>query len=341
MNWNRILRSREALVSIILLLLVVIIGFINPTFLQARSLLSILNSSLILVLVAIGEMFVILTRGIDVSVGAIVGISAVILGTVLVEGGALPLAILLAILTGLTAGTINGIGITVFRVPPILMTLGTLGIYRGLMLIITGGSWIETIPQNIKSLASANIFGISAFAIVVFGIVFGVAVLLRRVRQARYFYAVGDNEEGAYLLGVPVKKTVLSAYALAGVFAGLASVVFVAQIGFVPMQTGSGLELRAIAAGVLGGVNLSGGVGTPFAGLVGGLFLTVIDSVLIYLKVPAFWNNAIAGAILLVVVLLDYRIRITLDARQRSERARVRAQTAGPVSVKQSAEKVL
>ncbi|HEX7555529.1 MAG TPA: hypothetical protein VF338_02810, partial [Leptolinea sp.] len=154
MNFNRFFRRREFIVLLILLVLVVIIGFINPVFLQSESLQNVLDSSLILIIVGIGEMFVLLTRGIDVSVGSIMGLSAVILGTALNAGVSLPVSILLAIITGLAAGAVNGIGVTVLRVPPIIMTLGTLGIYRGLMPIITGGSWIETIPQSIKSLTN-------------------------------------------------------------------------------------------------------------------------------------------------------------------------------------------
>ena len=123
----------------------------SPNFLQPAALINVANSSLVLMLIAIGEMFVILTRGIDVSVGAITGISAVILGTSLNLGVPLPIAIVLALLAGLGAGMVNAVGVTIFRVPPIIMTLGTLGVYRGMMLLITGGSWIETIPQSIKS----------------------------------------------------------------------------------------------------------------------------------------------------------------------------------------------
>ncbi len=325
---NRILRSREALVLILLFALVGLIGAINPNFLRARTLLNVVNSSLILVLIAIGEMFVVVTGGIDVSVGAITGLSAVILGTSLNAGVPLPLAILLTLLTGLVAGSVNSVGITFFRVPPIIMTLGTLGVYRGLMLIITGGSWIETIPPNIKAMAGWSLLGVRVFAWAVLLIAILVTLLVRRLRQARYLYAVGDNKDGAYLLGIPVKATLFAAYALAGLFAGAAAVIFVAQIGFVPMQTGNGQELKAIAAVVLGGVNLTGGVGSPISAVIGAVFLTAIDSMLVFLKVPGFWNNAFGGAILLIAVYVDYRIRRTLDARQRQIRAQVRASKA-------------
>jgi AI-2 transport system permease protein len=321
---SRIWRSRELLVFLLLIVLLLVVGLINPNFWKTRSLMHILNSSLILILVSIGEMFVILTRGIDVSVGAILGLSAVILGVALNAGVALPLAVLLALIVSVLAGMVNAVGVTFLRVPPIIMTLGTLGVYRGLMLIITGGSWIETIPTNIKFFANWHVFGVRFFIWVTLIIVIITAWALRRFKKARYFYAVGDNEEGARLMDIPVRKTLFAAYTLAGLFAGIAAIIFVAQIGFVPMQAGNGQELRAIAADVLGGVNLAGGVGTPLSALVGAIFLTAVDSALVFLKVPGYWNNAVGGAILLAAVYLDYRVRRAVAAQQRQARAAVR-----------------
>lgn len=324
MKLRRLLQNREVVVFLILIGAIFLIGFINPSFLKFDTLLTVLNSSLILMLISIGEMFVLLTRGIDVSVGAITGLSAVVLGTALNADVPVPIAITLALLVGLVCGLFNAVGITYLKVPPIIMTLGTLGIYRSLMLIITEGSWIEQIPQNFKALAGFSFGGIKLLIWITLIIAVIVTLLTRRLKQARYFYAVGDNEEGAYLLGIPVKATKFAAYTLAGLFAGAASVIFVAQIGVVPMQTGSGQELRAIAANVLGGVNLAGGVGSPISAVLGAVFLTVIDSMLIFLKVPGYWNNAVAGAILLIVVLIDYQIRQTLNAQQRRERVRTK-----------------
>ena len=317
----RILKHREAVVIALLVALVLVIGFFSPNFLQPAALINVFNSSLVLMLIAIGEMFVILTRGIDVSVGAITGISAVILGTTLNAGVPLPAAIVLALLTGLGAGMVNAVGVAIVRIPPIIMTLGALGVYRGLMLLITGGSWIETIPQSIKSVAGWRFLDVSFLVWVTIAIAIATTIALRVLKQARFFYAVGDNEEGAYLLGIPVKATIFTAYCLAGLYAGAASVVFVAQIGFVPMQTGNGQELKAIAAIVLGGVSLAGGVGSVLSAVVGALFLTAVDSMMIFLKVPGFWNNAVGGAILLSVVLVDYRIRRTVEDQRRRARA--------------------
>ncbi len=329
----RVLKNREAVVIALLVALVLAIGFLSPNFLKPATLINVANSSLVLMLIAIGEMFVLLTRGIDVSVGAITGLSAVILGSALNFGSPLPLAVVLALLTGLAAGMANAVGVTLLRIPPIIMTLGTLGVYRGIMLLITGGSWIETIPQSIKSVAGWRFLEVPFLVWVTIAIAVATTMALRALKQARYFYAVGDNEEGAYLLGIPVKATIFSAYCLAGLFAGAASVVFVAQIGFVPTQTGNGQELKAIAALVLGGVSLSGGVGTVASAVVGALFLTAVDSMMIFLKVPGFWNNAVGGAILLSVVLVDYRIRRTVEEQRRRARAsELKRSSASPVS---------
>lgn len=325
---TRIFKHRELVVFLLLCVLILLIGSINPNFLRPGTLINVVNSGLVLILIAIGVMFVLLTRGIDVSVGASAGLSAVILGTALNAGVPLPMAIVFALLTGAACGMFNGIGITMFRVPPIIMTLGTLGMFRGLMLLITGGSWIETIPQNIKVVARMSILGVPVLVWVTIAIAIVVAIILRRLKQARYFYAVGDNSDGAYLLGIPVNTTIFSAYTLAGLFAGAAGVVFVAQIGFVPTQTGNGMELKAIAAVVLGGVSLSGGVGGPISAVIGAVFLTAVDSMLIFLKVPGFWNNAVGGGILLTVVVMDYRIRRTVAKKQMRRRARDAEQPA-------------
>lgn len=324
--------KRELLVLALLVGLVLVVGIINPSFLRSATITGILNSSLILVLVAIGEMFVVVTRGIDVSVGATMGLSAVILGLALNAGIPLPISAFLAILTGATAGAINGIGVTRFGVPPIIMTLGAMGVSRGFMRVLTDGSWIETIPQPIKTLSQAQFLGVGFFVWMTVVIIIATTLIVHRWRPARHLYAVGDNDEGAFLLGVRVRLARFTAFVLAGLFAGIASIIFVSQIGFVPMQTGSGLEMRAIAASVLGGVNLSGGVGNPISSVVGALFLTTIDSVLVFLRVPAEWNNAIAGGILIAVVLLDYRTRTVIAVRQRKAQAAVRREMSIAIS---------
>ncbi|HCQ65557.1 MAG TPA: ATPase [Rhodobacteraceae bacterium] len=317
----RILKSREFLVLVLLVVMILSVATVNKAVLYPITLINILNSSLFLMLLAIGQMFVVLTRGIDVSVGATAGLSAVIFGFALNAGLPLPLAMLAALVTGLLGGMVNGLGVAFVGIPPIIMTLGTLGAYRGLMRVLTGGSWIESIPQNIKSFAVTRYLSVPLMVWTMVAVVIVVALLLWKLKPARYFYAVGDNYDGAYLLGINVKMTRFWAFSLAGAFAGAAAVVFVGQIGFVPMQTGNGQELKAIAAVVLGGVSLMGGTGSIWSAVIGALFLTAVDSMMIFLKVPGSWNNAVAGFVLLAVVVFDFLIRRTVRNRRLAARA--------------------
>lgn len=318
---KRILKSRELLVFGLLVAMILAVSTVNPVVLRPITLINIVNSSLFLMLIAIGQMFVVLTRGIDVSVGAIAGLSAVIFGLALNAGVPMPLAMTCALLTGLVCGCVNAAGIVFVGVPPIIMTLGTLGAFRGMMRVLTGGSWIETIPQEVKALAVTRYLSVPLMVWAVAALVIVLAILLPRIKSMRNFYAVGDNREGAYLLGINARMTEFTAYALAGLFAGAASIVFTGQIGFVPMQTGSGQELKAIAAVVLGGVSLMGGTGSIWSAVVGALFLTAVDSMMIFLKIPGSWNNAVAGAVLLTIVVVDYLIRRTVRNRQLAARS--------------------
>jgi len=318
-----LIRKRAFLVFLIQIVLIIVVGIINPLFVRISTLSGIIDSSLIIVLIALGEMFVLLTGGIDVSVGAITGLSAVAVGLSLNAGISIPMSMILGLLAGFAAGAVNGIGVGLIGVPPIIMTLGTMGVFRGTMYILTGGSWIDHVVTSYKRISGIDLFGISALAWIVLLLGIISALIIQKTRAGRIFHYVGDNREGAFFMGIHVKAGVFWAHVFAGLFAGLAGLVFVSQIGFIPMQTGSGQEMRAVAACVLGGVSLSGGVGGPMGALVGGLFLTTIDSILVFLKVPAFWNDAIAGAILLSVVLLDFRFRKAFEAQLKSRRAQL------------------
>ena len=323
----RLLKSREILVLALLIVMILAVSTVNAAVLRPITLINIVNSSLFLVLLSVGQMFVVLTRGIDVSVGAIAGVAAVLFGFALNADLPLPLAMAAAMLTGLAAGAVNAAGIVLLGVPPIIMTLSTLGIYRGLMRVLTGGSWIEQVPQSIKSMAVTRVASVPVLVIVVAALVVLGAVLMARIRATRNFYAVGDNREGAFLMGLNVRATEAAAYTLSGLLAGMAAIVFVAQIGFVPMQTGQGQELKAIAAVVLGGVSLMGGTGSIWSAVIGALFLTTVDSMMIFLRVPGSWNNAVAGAVLLTVVVSDYLIRRAVRRRQMAQRAAERRQS--------------
>ncbi|HFJ9437922.1 MULTISPECIES: sugar ABC transporter permease [Bacillus] len=302
---KRMYKMHETSIILLLLIYIAIVGVINPSFVQFNSLSLVMKSSVILVLLAIGQSFVLFTKNIDVSVGSIMGLSAAVCGMLLSDGYHAFLSIFAAILLGSILGFINGIGVAKFRIPAIIMTLGMLGVIRGAMLIFTGGKWIEDIPNDFKQLSSIVILGLPIIVWVVLFILLLLYFYLRKVPFGRYFYAVGDNEDGARLIGIPVNKVKIYAFMISGISAALAGCIFVMNIGFVPNQTGTGIELQVIAAAVLGGVHLKGGTGSIVGAALGAIFLEVISSSLVFLKIPAFWNNAISGFLLLLIVILD------------------------------------
>lgn len=250
---KRLFKMHETSIILLLLIYIATVGIINPSFVQFNSLSLVMKSSVILVVLAIGQSFVLFTKNIDVSVGSIMGISAAVCGMMLTNGYSAFLSILAAILLGAIIGFINGIGVAKFRVPAIIMTLGMLGIIRGSMLIFTGGKWIEDIPNDFKQLSSLVILGLPITVWSVLIILLLLYFFLMKVPYGRYFYAVGDNEDGARLIGIPVNKVKIYAFMISGISAGISGCIFVMNIGFVPNQTGTGLELQVIAAAVLGG----------------------------------------------------------------------------------------
>ena len=284
----------ETSIITLLLIYIAIVGMINPSFIQFNSLSLMVKSSVILVVLAIGQSFVLFTKNIDVSVGSIMGLSAAVCGMLLTDGYHASLSLLAAIILGAILGFINGIGVAKFRVPAIIMTLGMLGIIRGAMLIFTGGKWIEDIPNDFKQLSSRVILGLPIIVWIVLIILLLLYFFLRKVPYGRYFYAVGDNEDGARLIGIPVNKVKICAFIISGISAALAGCIFVMNIGFVPNQTGTGIELQVIAAAVLGSSFKRRNRFYSWS-CIRSILLETISSSLVFLKIPAFWNNAISG----------------------------------------------
>ncbi|MED1558931.1 ABC transporter permease subunit [Bacillus paramycoides] len=317
---KRVFKMHETSIIILLLLYIAFVGVMNPSFVQFSSLSLIMKSSVILVILAIGQSFVLFTKNIDVSVGSSMGLSAAVCGMLLTDGYSTFISIFAAIILGALIGLVNGIGVTKFRVPAIIMTLGMLGIIRGAMLIFTGGKWIEDIPNEYKQISSIMMLGIPITVWTVLIILLLLYFFLMKVQIGRYFYAVGNNEDGARLIGIPVDQVKIFAFIISGISAGLAGCIFVMNIGFVPNQTGTGIELQVIAAAVLGGIHLKGGTGSIFGAALGALFLEVISSSLVFLKIPAFWNSAISGFLLLLIIILDSVLKKWKKLRQLEER---------------------
>ena len=313
-----LLKNRELSAFFAIVALFVVLVALNPAYFSLQTLAMIFSSSQILCLLALGATLVMLTRNIDVSVGSTVGLCAIAVGVALNNGYGLATAIAFALAIGALAGAFNGLLVVGLRIPAIVATLGTLGLYRGVMLLWTGGKWIEGLPDSLKSLSEPAFIGVSPLGWLVLALLLAGGWLLSRTAFGRDFYAVGDNLAAARQLGVAVNRTRMLAFTLNGMLAACAGIVFAAQIGFVPNQTGSGLEMKAIAACVLGGISLLGGPGTLLGAFLGAFFLTQIDTVLVLFRLPAWWNDFIAGLVLLGVLVLDGRLRQALARHQRA-----------------------
>ncbi|EPY7190503.1 autoinducer 2 ABC transporter permease LsrC [Klebsiella quasipneumoniae] len=311
-------KNRELSAFFAIVALFAVLVALNPAYFSLQTLAMIFASSQILCLLALGATLVMLTRNIDVSVGSTVGLSAIAVGVALNNGYGLATAIAFALAIGALAGAFNGLLVVGLRIPAIVATLGTLGLYRGVMLLWTGGKWIEGLPDSLKSLSEPAFIGVSPLGWLVLALLLAGGWLLSRTVSGRDFYAVGDNLAAARQLGVAVNRTRMLAFTLNGMLAACAGIVFAAQIGFVPNQTGSGLEMKAIAACVLGGISLLGGTGTLLGAFLGAFFLTQIDTVLVLFRLPAWWNDFIAGLVLLGVLVLDGRLRQALARHQRA-----------------------
>ncbi|KSW76993.1 autoinducer 2 ABC transporter permease LsrC [Klebsiella pneumoniae] len=313
-----LLKNRELSAFFAIVALFVVLVALNPAYFSLQTLAMIFSSSQILCLLALGATLVMLTRNIDVSVGSTVGLCAIAVGVALNNGYGLATAIAFALAIGALAGAFNGLLVVGLRIPAIVATLGTLGLYRGVMLLWTGGKWIEGLPDSLKSLSEPAFIGVSPLGWLVLALLLAGGWLLSRTAFGRDFYAAGDNLAAARQLGVAVNRTRMLAFTLNGMLAACAGIVFAAQIGFVPNQTGSGLEMKAIAACVLGGISLLGGTGTLLGAVLGAFFLTQIDTVLVLFRLPAWWNDFIAGLVLLGVLVLDGRLRQALARHQRA-----------------------
>lgn len=315
-------RNREASVALIIILLFAVLGLVDHSYLSIDTVALVYGNSLILFVLAIGATMVMATHGLDVSVGSIMGLAAVVAGLLMNAGWAIPSAIFVALLVGLLCGLFNGILVSLLKVSAIVATLGTLGLYRGFVHLLSGGAWIEGLPEGFKALTKAGSLGLSFFAWLVLALLVVAHLSLRYTAVGRSLFAVGDNRDGARLIGIRVDEVQIVAYGVNGVLAALAGVIFASQIGFIPNTAGTGMEMRAIASSVLGGVSLLGGTGTVLGAALGAYFMTSIDSILVLLRLEAYWNDIIAGAILLVVLITDGKIREAVDRHLRYQKYR-------------------
>ena len=324
-RFSALLRARE--ISLVVILLVVLLGTaaINPRFLGAGSLRDLLLNVSIISLVVVGQTLVLLMKHVDLSVGSVVGLSAFLTGSLFIAmpGLPVPLAMLFGLVLGASLGAINGLLVAYGRVPALVATLGTLYVFRGLTYAVVHGGQINAgnLPPAFLSFATGSLLGLPNLVLLVLVVMTLFGLYLKSYRGGREYYAVGSNSEAAVLAGIRVSRRIMTGFALSGAIAGLAGVLYLARYGTVDASAGSGLELQVIAAAVVGGVSINGGVGTLLGAGVGALLLGTMGSALVTLRAPAFYQQAIQGALLLLAISIDIVVA-RRTARQLQQRSR-------------------
>lgn len=302
-------RVRELGLLVALAAIVLAVGVQEPRFLRPANGRQILLAVSILAIVAAGQTIVVLTRNVDLSVASIVGLSAYVTADFLKDAPAsrVPAAVLLACVVGLGLGAVNGLLVTVGRVPAIVATLGTLYVYRGADFSIAGGQQVTAadVPDVFREIAMSRPAGVPTPILIAAAIVLLFAYLLRYSRTGRQLYAIGSNPEAARLAGIPTDRLVFGAFAVSGLLAGLAGVLWGSRFGTVNARAATGFELQVVAAVVVGGVNIFGGSGTVLGAALGAIVLGTIANALTMLRLSPFWLQAISGGAILVAVTID------------------------------------
>ncbi|TDC06805.1 ABC transporter permease [Nonomuraea longispora] len=297
-------------------------GAVNPNFLSGQGIEDILLNTAILALLAVGQSVVVITRNLDLSVGSVVGLVAFVTADVLAGGWGLVPGVVFGVAVGAACGLLNGLLVSFCRVPALVVTLGTLYVIQGVDHYIAHGRQINAVdlPPALLSLGNGAVLGVPYLPLITLVFMLLIGYYLRSYPSGREFYAIGSSPEAARLAGVPVRRRILTAYLVSGCLAGLAGVLWLARFGTVIGDSANGWELIVISAVVVGGVAITGGVGSVYGAALGALLLTTIGSALVVLRVNPFWQQAITGALLLLAISVDrvLAMRVARLLRNRS-----------------------
>jgi rhamnose transport system permease protein len=316
-----LLRAREIGIAFLVILIVLATTLKNHHFADVDSLQQLLSGAALIALLGVGETMVIVTRNVDLSVGSVLGLSAYVVGDLFKHHG-IPAwsGFVIGIAIGAAVGAVNGFITTFMRVPSLVVTLAMLYIIRGIDGVIVNGHTVDpdAIPSGFTAVGYKTLFGVPWLAIIVTVVVVVAGYAMRSFRAGRDLYAIGSNPQAAALAGVPIERRVFSAFVISGALAGLAGALFLALHAQIDNSGGTGYELTVVAAVVVGGVAIFGGSGTVVGAALGALLLNTVSQALVASKVSAFWNQAIAGALLLVAIAFDRWLTLRLTRSLRS-----------------------
>lgn len=315
-----LLRARELGIILVLVAVFAITTVKNHAFANRASVQQLLAGASLIALLAVGQTLVVVTRNVDLSVGSTLGLSAYVVGMAFRDHHGMPIGLgfVIGIGVGLLVGAINGIITAVAKVPSLVVTLAMLYIIRGVDAKIVNGKQIDpsSIPRSFQVVGYDDVFGIPWLAIIVTAIVLIVGYAMRSFRAGRDLYAIGSNPDSAVLAGVPSGRRIFTAFVISGALAGFGGALFLAQFATVSAVAGNGYELNVVAAVVVGGVAIFGGSGTVYGAALGALLLNTINQALVAARVSAFWNQAVAGGLLLAAITFDRSLALRVERRE-------------------------
>lgn len=306
-----LLRRREALLALLIVALALLVGLRSPQFLSLSSLSNLLTDSTLLVMLALTQLFVIVTRGIDLSVASNLALSGMMAALLASHHPQLPLifVVLAALVIGLACGLVNGYLIGYLSLPPIVVTLGTMSVYRGLVFVLSGGAWVSShkMPADFIAFPLTRLLGVTHLVWIAAAAILLTGYMARYTRFGRDLYAIGNDPVAARYVGIAQSQRLLRTYGLSGLMAGLCGYLWVARYAVAYTEIAYGFEFTVIAACVIGGVSIAGGAGSVGGAVLGALFLAVINNALPILKVSPFWQSALTGIVILTAVIINAR----------------------------------
>jgi len=306
-----LLKNREYQLAILILIMILLIGLIFPDFVSIGNLFSVYNDTSILIILALGQMLVIITRSIDLSVAANVALTGMVVATINSTYPELPVVLVIFIGAGIgmLLGMINGLLVWKLKIPSIVVTLGTMSIYRGCVFLLSDGAWINAhqMTENFLKIPRTVFLGLPLLgwcSIIVIAVIYYFA---RHHTMGRKIYASGNSPTAAYYIGIDVGKQQFISFTISGLLAGIASYLWISRYAVAYTDIANGFELQVIAACVIGGVSIAGGTGTVLGCVLGALFLGVINNALPVIGISPFWQMAISGSVIIIAVVANSR----------------------------------
>ena len=311
-------KSNMAAMTLVLIGMIIIASLMSPYFLTEYNLQSLVRDLAFIGMIGLGQSLLLLVGELDLSVGKIASLSGIIAGILMVNLKVNPyLAVFIALLAGLAFGCINGLLITKLKLNAMVATIGMTGVYGGINLVVTKGKAISDIPKDIHFLGKGDLFGLPMPFVCMAVVLLLIMFLVKKTKTGRYIYAIGNSREAAKILGIQVDKIRVLLYSIVGLISALAGILYVARLGSAQSAIGENWPMNSIAASVIGGIALTGGIGNPAGALVGAAIISIIQNMIVLFGVNVYWQSAVSGIVVVFAISFGSVSAMLKERKQR------------------------